>query len=376
MSAKISASSSSTAAVSWQVQLAGEFKPYEEAHVHEALEAALAGSADTVEVKVRGTAYIVHLKKQPMKQVQKHDESKSRQVRRVGPPATGPAPSAAPTQAGEKRKHDAIACVWSDPIELMDGLSYRWMMPTGESAKNGHGHGDDDQLVEVEFFGTRNADGSMGGLSGHRSLDCLTTRGYIGFKSAGGEQYLLLKINDEVLIPEHLGEGYSAIITGDGKASGFGVCTTRFRCKPGAVLDFPSTPILLKLDSETAAVEAETQRLTALQHPRAFAAFLDQHGSDLAVELTTSDVSNKATYADLTITTPGGTAFALEARMGGVFMSERRLKANLQANKVTQLREIQDLGVNGRGTYCRIRLVTQGADLEQIGPEGFQIRAP
>ena len=316
-----------------------------------------------------------------MKQVQKHDPTKWRQVRRVGPPAPEPAPAAAATQAGEKRKLDALASVWSDPIELMDGLAYRWMMSTGESAKNGHGHGDDDQLVEVELFGTRKADGSMGGLSGSMGggstggLDYLTTRGYIGFKSAGGEQYLLLKINDEVLIPEHLGEGYSAIMTGDGKASGFGVCTTRFRCKPGAVLDFPSTPILLKLD-ETAAAEAETQRLTALQHPRAFAAFLDQHGSDLAVELTTSDVSNKATYADLTITTPGGTAFALEARMGGVFMSERRLKANLQANKVTQLREIQDLGVNGRGTYCRIRLVTQGADLEQIGPEGFQIRAP
>ena len=71
---------------SWQVKLGGSFKPYEEQSVHEELEAALAGFEDTAEVVVRGTAYCVCLKETPMRQVQKADPTKWRQVRRVAPP--------------------------------------------------------------------------------------------------------------------------------------------------------------------------------------------------------------------------------------------------------------------------------------------------
>ena len=42
--------------------------------------------------------------------------------------------------------HDPRRCVWSEPFELMDGLSYRWW------------HGKD--LIKVEFFGTPKADGT------------------------------------------------------------------------------------------------------------------------------------------------------------------------------------------------------------------------
>lgn len=321
------------------------------------------------------------------------------------------------------------ACRWSEPIELTDGLSYRWMAPAGDFAKTfaaapafacmphtsptlgplpyprWHGHGDGDQMVNIEFFGSRKADGTMGKGPAHGSIDYLSTRGYIGFS----DPRLLVKVNDEVLIPEHLGEGFCG-------GMGGGVASTDFRKRPGAVVDFPTTAILLKLDDAGVAA-ADAVRRTAVQHPRAFAAFLDRYGAALSVELRSADVSNKATYADLTVRTPAGTAFELEARMGGVFMSERRLQANLQAKKVAQvrvpppraiprsclrcsvvwtslrrrirsppllidccllarqLRELESLGADGYGTYCRIRLITQGADLESIGPDGFQLRA-
>lgn len=267
----------------------------------------------------------------------------------------------------KKRKRDDMATampapnldpasdrVWSDPIELIDGLSYRWK--------------DRGQVVEVEFVGSCKADGSMGKGPAKRSVDYLSTRGYIGFNDSNREQYLLLKINDEVLIPQHLGECFMGGMNGN-------VVSTSFKKQTDAVIDLTSTPILLKLDAAGAAA-ADAQRRTAQQHPCAFGAFLDQCGTTLAVELTSSDTSNKATYADLTVRTPGGTTFELQARMGGVFMSERRLKANLQANKVAQLRELESLDPNGVGTYCRVRLVAQGADLLQIGPDGFIIRPP
>ena len=40
-------------------------------------------------------------------------------------------------------------------------------------------------------------------------------------------------------------------------------------------------------------------------------------------------ITNKATSFDLALTTPGGTQFTLDIRMGGVFWSEARIKARL-----------------------------------------------
>eukprot|EP00908_Phaeocystis_cordata_P020226 Transcript_31891.p1 GENE.Transcript_31891~~Transcript_31891.p1 ORF type:complete len:391 (-),score=92.92 Transcript_31891:98-1270(-) len=70
---------------SWQVKLGGSFQPYAERSVHEALEAALTGGEDKVEVMVRGTVYVVDLRATPMRQAQKAEPAKTREVRRVAP---------------------------------------------------------------------------------------------------------------------------------------------------------------------------------------------------------------------------------------------------------------------------------------------------
>ena len=73
----------------WQVKLSGSFQSYEEPSVNAQLEAALAAFEDSAEVVVRGAAYVVHLKQTPMRQVQKADPTKSREVRRVHAPHLG-----------------------------------------------------------------------------------------------------------------------------------------------------------------------------------------------------------------------------------------------------------------------------------------------
>ena len=97
----------------WQVKLGGSFQSYEEPSVHEQLEAALAAFQDSVEVVVRGAAYVVHLKQTPMRQVQKADPTKCREVRRVGAQdalrAPGPSSAADGGGAPAKRKRTEVA---------------------------------------------------------------------------------------------------------------------------------------------------------------------------------------------------------------------------------------------------------------------------
>ena len=97
----------------WQVKLSGSFQSYEEPSVHAQLEAALAALEDSAEVVVRGAAYVVHLKQTPMRQVQKADPTKCREVRRVGAQdalrAPGPSSAADGGGAPAKRKRTEVA---------------------------------------------------------------------------------------------------------------------------------------------------------------------------------------------------------------------------------------------------------------------------
>eukprot|EP00908_Phaeocystis_cordata_P004818 Transcript_1522.p1 GENE.Transcript_1522~~Transcript_1522.p1 ORF type:complete len:522 (-),score=145.21 Transcript_1522:676-2241(-) len=115
----------------WKVKLGGSFIPYEESSVHEALEAALAGGQDSTEVVVRGTTYTVELKATPMRQVQKADPTKWREVRREAPSSpggAGPSSSAAESGVGDdagtrgaKRQRTEEALAWR-----LNTLDPRW----------------------------------------------------------------------------------------------------------------------------------------------------------------------------------------------------------------------------------------------------------
>ena len=98
----------------WEVMLSGSFQSYEEPSVHVQLEAALTALEDSAEVVVRGAAYVVHLKQTPMRQVQKADPTKCREVRRVGAQDAlrAPGPSSAADDGGgapAKRKRTEVA---------------------------------------------------------------------------------------------------------------------------------------------------------------------------------------------------------------------------------------------------------------------------
>ena len=97
----------------WEVMLSGSFQSYEEPSVHVQLEAALTALEDSAEVVVRGAAYVVHLKQTPMRQVQKADPTKCREVRRVGAQDAlrAPGPSSVVDGGGTpaKRKRTEVA---------------------------------------------------------------------------------------------------------------------------------------------------------------------------------------------------------------------------------------------------------------------------
>ena len=76
----------SSAAGTWQVLLGGSFKDYE-ATVQQALEAAYTRGDAATDVTVRGTVYEVTLQGDALQQRQKNDPTRTRQVRRVPPPA-------------------------------------------------------------------------------------------------------------------------------------------------------------------------------------------------------------------------------------------------------------------------------------------------
>merc|ERR1712046_201981 len=65
----------------WQVMLSGEYKAYDTA-VQKTIEDAFLRNENHVQVTIRGSEYMVHLK-QPMKQVLMADPGRYRPIRRV-----------------------------------------------------------------------------------------------------------------------------------------------------------------------------------------------------------------------------------------------------------------------------------------------------
>ena len=87
-----------------------------------------------------------------------------------------------------------------------------------------------------------------------------------------------------------------------------------------------------------------------------------------------TDISNKATYVDCLVTTQGGSAFKLAARLGGQYISEKRIVGRLKKDPVGTLKEYAALGTNGVAT-CKITMTAKGDDLD-IGPTGCTVRPP
>lgn len=103
------------------------------------------------------------------------------------------------------------------------------------------------------------------------------------------------------------------------------------------------------------------------QVPKAFAALLDVCGGSLDVDLTYVEVSNKATYADFKVTTPGGSVFNVESREGGVFddFDDDRIDTKVREDPVGFLRRLVELGADEESCVdCRVTLPTRGEDLQ------------
>ena len=96
---------------------------------------------------------------------------------------------------------------------------------------------------------------------------------------------------------------------------------------------------------------------------KAFVGFLDVCGGALDVDLQGVDVSNKATYADFKVTTPGGSIFNVESREGGVFDDHVRFR--FREDPLGFLRRLVELGADEKSCMdCRVTLPTRGEDLK------------
>jgi len=316
--------------------LSGQFAPYD-APVSRAIEEAFQRGDDEIIATIRGSQYVIALKPpSAMKQQLVSDPSRQRAVRRVPAPATA-------EPAVSKRKRDADeADPVSDPVQLMDGLSYTCTFHDSASSKQYHGGSD----VSIEFTC------SVPGMNGTSCYDWRSTKGFLLIGRDSMPPLLTLKISDSI---NHLG-GHSF----SGGSSGHVYRTSFAKC-PGASID-PSSTMLIKLDEQGLA-DAERVRRTALQHRPAFVALLDACGGGFNVELTSTHATNKATYITLKAETPRGSTFDLDVRIGGAHMSQSRVTRKLTADLVGSLREFAALG-DGAGTYGRITLTATGSDLE------------
>ena len=344
--------------MSWSVMLGGQFVPYEDA-AQRTIEAAFLRGDRSVEVCVRGTEYILQLA-EPFKQVVKSDSSRARAVQIV---------ASSTTAAEDKRKRgddtdtdeaDPSADPVSDPVHLLDGLSYSCTFHNTDSSKQYYGS---DISIKFKCICSNAALSNAAlGCNLESFYDWRSTKGYlvIGHVDKSKPPLLTLKISESI---KHRG-GYS--FSGSMADHTYG---TSFTTTPGASLDTSST-LLIKLDEEGLAA-AEKVRLTALQHRPAFLALLDACGAAFDVTVHHTCASNKATYIELTAESPCGTLFELDVRVGGVFMSESRVVKKLKENVVRSLREFAALG-DGLGTYGRVTLSAAGSELD-IGPDGFTI---
>ena len=80
----------------------------------------------------------------------------------------------------------------------------------------------------------------------------------------------------------------------------------------------------------------------AKQHPLAFLAFLNQD-EDHHFHIERVDMTNKASYCDLTLETSGGSIFRMKARLGGIHISEQDMVQMIQENPCPNIIEMSML---------------------------------
>lgn len=246
--------------------------------------------------------------------------------------------------------HGPCACLNSPEVELLDGLTFTWQQHVGPAAVKYHGSD-----ITFKFI-------NCGGPRG--SCNWESPSGHLSYGQTGAPPLLVRKLAAGLTWRG----GHSSSAT-----QGRSEYSTSFKKEAGVDFDLQTSQVLLELD-EAGSAEAEAERLTALQEPLAFADFVDKCGASLHVLITSTDVSNKATYIDLAVSTPGGSAFELKVRLGGTFVSEKHVLSRLKKDPVGSLEEFAGLGEGGVST-CNVRLTTKGDDLD-ISPTGFVVHPP
>ena len=190
------------------------------------------------------------------------------------------------------------ACLNSPEVELFDGLTFTWQQHVGPAAVKYHGSD-----ITFKFI-------NCGGPHGFCNWE--SPSGHLSYGQTGAPPLLVRKLAAGLTWQG----GYSS-----SSGSGRSEYSTSFKKEAGVDFDLQTSQLLLELD-EAGSAEAEAERLTALQEPLAFADFVDKCGASLDVLITSTDVSNKATYIELAVSTPGGSSFELKVRLGGTFVSE------------------------------------------------------
>ena len=239
-------------------------------------------------------------------------------------------------------------------VYLGHKLSYTWRQ--------------DAEKVYIMFKCTRKPQ------AGSDWYDFRTTRGYFNWGPLGLPPLVTRALNVGVE-PWH--GGYS--FRGGALTGGPDLLETSFvKKEAGKELDF----ILSGRLTAASMAAADAVRRIRTQEPKALLAFLDLCGERMNAIISKHMITNKATSFDLALTTPGGTQFTLDIRMGGVFWSEARIKARLgqgqhrdvkSPDKVNCLKEFVGLEQDGIGTFCRVTLAVTGSDLTAFGADGFEI---
>lgn len=248
-------------------------------------------------------------------------------------------------------------CIWSDAVTLVDGLTFSWQAHVSAESKKYHG-----STLTCRFTAIMNA-----------SFDWERAPGYlyVGQRAAGDWSRASALVGAPVLVLK--------VSAGFEWRGGWSQRSNNYswgfkQTDPSAVPD-PKMGPLVVLDA-AGTLEAEKAFAFKDNIPRAYCAFLDACAKALDVSVTDTDVSNKATYVHLKVTTPGGSVFVVDARMGGTFMSERRILENARRNASKFLKDLHALGQANSmsaGTYANVSLENTGTDLS-IDHEGFELR--
>ena len=104
---------------------------------------------------------------------------------------------------------------------------------------------------------------------------------------------------------------------------------------------------------------------------------VDRYGAKaFDVTVTSTDVTNKATYVNFLAATANGSIFKVDSRLGGVHMSQGRVLGNLKSQTLPFLRELADLAPPDGFTSRVVKITMEacGDDLK-LDADGFEITA-